>query len=169
MMKPSIIFTFIFATIFAIFSSAIFPNFFKPIFYIPFLVISFFQASFIISLWLGCLSGFITDLLSSTHMGMHALIYTLCVMLFYRQKKYFKETPLNISIFTVLISFVYTLLNVVLLYVLEGGIKITFTWFLTDFIGMSLFDGIYAFIFFALPLKMIELLKKRKIFIEDEK
>ena len=162
-MNRVVIYSFAISTLCSIFLSALFPHI-KPIFYAPLLVISFFNTSFITSLWLSFFGGLIVDLLSSTHMGMHALIYALCVAIFYRQKKYFKNTLINIVLFTILISFAYTLINSLLLFVFDKGINISFIWFITDFIGLPLLDGIYAILLFALPLKVNELLKNKKLF-----
>lgn len=166
-MKTSLIFSFIIATFFTIFSSSLFP-YFKPVFYAPFLVLLFFNLRISSTLWLSCLSGLIVDLFSSTHLGLHALISILCASFFYRQKRFFKETPINIAIFSSLISFVYVLLNAILLFVFEKGIKITPSWVMTDLIAMSFFDGLYALICFALPIKAFELIKKRKLVEDDD-
>lgn len=167
-MKPKIIYSFIISTFATLFVSALFPHF-KPIFYAPFLVISFFNTTFIISLWLSCLGGLMVDLLSSSHMGLYALVYTLCTAIFYRQKKYFKDTPTNIALFTILISLAYTVINVILLFIFDKGINISLLWFLTDFIGLSLIDGIYAFVCFAFPITAYELLKNKKLFAINRK
>jgi rod shape-determining protein MreD len=165
-MNIKVIFSFLCATLVTFFSSAILPQI-KPQFFTPFLVISFFNLSFLSSLWLACLGGVIVDLFSSTHLGLHALIYTLCSALFYRQKKYFKDTPINIAIYATLISLANTFLNVILLFVFEKGISLSFIWFWTDFIGLSLLDGFYAFLLFALPIKGLEMLKKTKVVDEE--
>lgn len=166
-MKLNLLYSFVFATFAALFSSALFPSF-KPVFYAPFLVISFLNCSFISSLWLACLGGIVVDILSSTHMGLNALIYTSLATCFYRQKRYFKDTPVNITLFTVLLSFLYTLLSVILLFVLEKGVKLSFLSFITDFIVLPIFDGLYGLVFFAIPIKAYEVLSKRKLTQEAE-
>lgn len=166
-MKLKLLYSFILSTLLAVFSSAIIPSF-KPVFYAPFLVICFLNSSFTTSLWLACLGGVFVDIFSSTHMGLNALIYTTLSATFYRQKRYFKDTPANIALFTVLLSFLYTLLSVIFLFILDKGVKLSFFSILTDFVVLPVFDGLYSLVFFALPLKAFEVLSKRKLTQESE-
>ena len=94
-------------------------------------------------------------------MGLHALLYTICGVVFFNQKKFFKNTPINIALYTILISIFFTILNTILIYILDKPIKITSLFLLTDFIFMPVFDGIYALICFGFPLCLIQMLKKR--------
>lgn len=161
-MKPSLVFSFALATFLMIFSSSIFPSF-KPVFYAPFLVISFFNLGFGATLWLSCLCGLAVDLFSSSHFGLHALTYVICAFIFYRQRRFFKEAPINIAIFSSIISLFYTIANAALLFLFDSGIKMNFLGLTTDFVVLPLFDGLYALLCFALPIKGFELLKKFKL------
>lgn len=161
-MKIKVIYSFFISLFLAIFLSSFFP-YYKPVYFAPFLALSFFNTTLITSLYLSFLGGAVIDLLSSTHMGMNALIYTLCAACFFRQKKYFKDSFLSLSLFTILISFTYTFINVILLYVFEKKITISILWMLTDFVMLPIFDGIYAFLFYSLPLKGIEILINKKL------
>ena len=159
-MKFRLIYSFIFSTFAAISFSAFIP-FYKPVFYAPFLAISFLSTTFISCLWLSCFGGFIIDILSSTHMGLNCLVYTLLTVIFYKQRRYFIDSPANIALFTILISFFYMLLTFILLYVLDKGVRISSISFLTDFVVLPLLDGIYAVVFFVLPTKTIEVISKK--------
>jgi rod shape-determining protein MreD len=158
-MKFPVIVSFFIATFFTLFISAFFPGF-KPVFYAPFFAIVFLNSTFISSLWLGIISGLIIDLFSSRYFGINALTCVLCISLLYNQKKYFKDSVVSISLFSCLISFSYMTLAVILLYIFDKGPKLGITWFFTDFVLMSIIDGIYALLFFAIPIKTLKLLKK---------
>lgn len=166
-MKPSVIFSFLIALFFTIFFSSFFPGY-KPVFFAPFLAISFFSLSFTSTLWLACFSGIAVDLFASTHFGIHALISTICVLIYYRQKTFFKETPINIAIFSALISAGYILLNFLFIFIFDKGLKISLLWFFTDVVLSSVFDGIYALIFFSTPLYIVAWLKKRYALLKHE-
>lgn len=165
-MKFRLVYSFIFSTFAAIFFSAFIP-FYKPVFYAPFLIISFLSTTFISTLWLCCLGGLVVDVLSSTHMGLNALIYTLLATVLYRQKRYFTDTPINIALFTILLSFLFTILNLIFLFILDKGVKISLISFFTDFIALPFFDGVYAIIFFALPIKAFEIVSRKKLLEND--
>lgn len=159
--------SFIIATIFALFFSALFPSF-QLFFYIPFLIVCFFRSSFITSLWLGFLSGLIMDLVSSFHLGFHALILTLISLIFYNQKKYFKESAINIAIFTIIISIFYSFCQILMLYLFENKSILNLSVLFLDIFLMSLLDALYALIFFGYPFELYEQIKKGKFFQKNE-
>ena len=158
MNKFFIFYSFFIATTLTIFFSSVVNI--KILYYIPFLVILFFNKPFIFTLWTALFCGFVVDLLSSTHFGIHSLIYSLSFALSYKLKRYFKISPFNIVIFTIFISLVYSLLNAFFLFIFDTGIKLSMLWFFSDVIFMAFLDGLYAILFFALPLKLINFFKK---------
>jgi rod shape-determining protein MreD len=155
-MKKSVLITF--------FLSAILTLFLTPIlninFFSSFLAMLFLNSSFITSLWLSALSGLFLDFFSSNIFGLYALSYTLTAFFLYRRRKFFKNKKINIAVFTFFISITLTAIKVVLLFIFENGIKISYLFFITDFLIMPLLDSFYAFLFFYLPFQLLEFMKK---------
>lgn len=145
----------------AIFGSVFFPKI-HLIAFAPFLAIVFTRKNFVTSLWLACLCGLIIDLLSSQfRFGMHGLNYCLTTILIYHQRKhFFEEKTLALCLFTALVSAVSTTLQFFLLSAFDAGFNFSWSLIVTDFILMSILDGIYAFLWFVMPLKCIQFIRK---------
>lgn len=159
-MKIENIYSFLISLLFSLFIPTFFPHI-TLVYFAPFLVILFFNETFIRALWGAAISGLIIDLLSSHHFGISSLCYTLTALFLYRQKRFFKKIASNIAIFSFFAAATYKMLKTVALFIFENGIPISIFWFFTDIVFLSIIDGLYAFIFFAIPIKGFEYLKNR--------
>lgn len=153
-----IIYSFLLATFSSIFCTAIFPQT-HLFYYAPFLAILFIDSSLIMSLWVSCLCGFIIDALSTTPMGMHTLGYALLCFSLFRLKRFFNDKPINIPIFTIILSMGFSIIEIILLSIFQKSLSFSGSWVLSDFIIMPIFDGIYSIILFVVPMKLIDFLK----------
>lgn len=145
----------------------------------PFLAIAILKRPWIRALSLSALSGCLLDLLSDDPMGLHALNYTLITALLFRFRKHFLyDQPLHLSLFTALISFLSTLLQLVLLFLFDRRVPFSGGWIVADLIGMPVIDALYAFVWFTAPLSLCEWarrlwklywLKKKRAFATKEK
>ena len=167
MKKITLLYSFFLSLFFALFATSFIPNI-KIIYFLPFLVILYFNTSFITSLWISFLSGIIVDLISTTHFGINALVFTVLTALFYHRKRLFNLSTLNIFLFTVLLSISHSIFKVFFLFIFDKGLTISFLFFITDVILMSIIDGLYSFLFFALPLKAIDKFKKSSFFTKEK-
>jgi cell shape-determining protein MreD len=94
------------------------------------------------------------DLLSDDPIGVHALNYTITALFLFRFRKYFLyDHPLHLSLFTILVSFCSTLLQLFLLFLFDRRIPFTGQWAFGDLLAMPLADALYALVWFALPLR----------------
>jgi rod shape-determining protein MreD len=104
---------------------------------------------------LATLAGFIIDLLSSDPLGIHALNYTLCVLIAYRCRSLFSaESPIQLGLYTALYSFVSTQLQIALLFLFDRRVEFLGKWWLVQWMSLPLIDAVYAMIWFAGPLSL---------------
>ena len=160
--KKKINYQLIYAFSIALFSS-IFLNCFinvKFIYFAPFLLLAFYKKSFISVLWLSGLCGLICDFFSSNALGIFALNYLLASLFLFRERRFFNDKPINLSIFTTIYAFIFSLFNPILFFMFDKNLNLSIKWVATDLLIMPLLDGIYAFLFFAVPLLLIEQIKK---------
>jgi hypothetical protein len=156
--------------IYVSFFLALFCLFFNPaitslklIYFAPFIVISFYNYSLIGTLWLSILCGFFSDILASGSFGVITMSYLLCSFVLYRAKRFFNDKPVNLSIFTSLYSVIFSIFNLLFLFIFDKAVIISLKWVLSDLIVMPFFDGIYAFFWFSLPFLVIEKIKRTNI------
>jgi len=140
--------------------SMIFLSDFKLIYFAPLIIFLFYNISFISILWLAALVGFLQDLFSSNFLGLNAISYLVVSIFLYREKKYFNDKPINLSIFTYVFSMIFSILSPILLFVFDKKISLSITWIITDIVLYPMLDGIYAFVFFAMPIVFFEYLRK---------
>lgn len=138
------------------------PCFPLPLFsFTPFLVLVFFRRDFYTTLFWAFFCGLILDIFSSKHFGIFSFSYLITSFLIFSKKRFFKETSLNIVILSSITSFFFTLIFLLSSFLFDSKIKISAFWCLSDLIIMPIIDGIFAFIFFVLPLKVFFILKKK--------
>ncbi len=154
--KTKLAFSFFLAIVAAIWCSAIFPKL-NIIAFAPLLVIFYLYTPFFVSIWVAMICGVFIDLISSTPFGLNSLNYAITTFLVFRYRRFFNDKPLNISIYTALTSCVISLISIILLALISKGISICLLSIITDIIIMPIVDGIYAFIWFAIPLKIYEI------------
>jgi rod shape-determining protein MreD len=146
-----------FAILLAVIASVLMSSIFHKITLIPFaptLAILYLKTNFKTSLWLSCIFGVFMDILSSSHFGFYSLNYTVATALIYRYKRFFDEGLLNFSIFTILISCIITITAQMLHPIFSPSATISFSSLLSDIIIMPLIDGIYAIVWFYIPIKL---------------
>lgn len=103
--------------------------------------------------YLSFIAGVMLDLLSDDPIGTHALNYTVVASFMYRFRSYFHyDQPLHLGIFTLIISFCSTLLQLFLLFLFDRRVPFTGQWALADLFLMPIADAVYALLWFALPL-----------------
>lgn len=119
----------------------------------PWLAIVIFECSQPKALWLALLSGALIDCLSNDPPGVHALNYTVITLLLFRIKfRLTNDHPLHLSLFTTLISFFSTLLQLFLLFLFDRRVPFAGQWAFGDLLFMPIVDGLYALVLIALPL-----------------
>lgn len=167
MAQSSLIFSFLLALIALFFQSFLFSHFVLLPF-APYLALVILCRPLPKTLCYAFLAGAIIDLLSNDPMGIHALNYTLISFFFYRYRRYFSyHTPLHLSLFTFLISFTSTLLDLFLLFLFDRRIPFTGEWCFGDLSVMPIADALYALLWFAYPLKLFE--KGRNLWLNIKK
>ncbi len=161
MRQVPLLFPFALSCFFALFGTALFPQA-KLIAFSPFLALVFNRSSFKASLWIASLCGLIVDLLSSEfHLGIHALNYCLTALILFHQKKhFFEDKPLALSLFTLLISAVSSLLQLLLISLFDRALPFSGKLIVADLFIMPLFDAVYAFVWFCCPMMLYLHIKK---------
>ncbi len=121
--------------------------------YAPWIALSILRCELPKALWLACLSGVFVDCLSEDPSGIHALNYTTITMFLFRFKQWLVvDHPLHLSLFTVVISFMSTLLQLFLLFLFDRRVPFTGQWAFGDLSLMPLADGLYALAWISAPL-----------------
>ena len=129
--------------------------------FLPFIALTIMKKKLKVALYLSALAGCVTDLLSSDPIGVSALNYTFLAALFYRFKSLFsEEEPLHLSLFTAFLSFSCTLFQFFLLFLFDRRVPFSGKWILADWIGMPVLDALYAFIWVAAPLSLVNYLRR---------
>ncbi|MBI2743192.1 MAG: hypothetical protein HYX48_04670 [Chlamydiales bacterium] len=160
-MLKQIYLPFILALMVAIFGTAFFPSI-RLFAFAPFLAIVLMRSSFLTSLWIAAGTGLLVDLLSSQmRFGAYSVIYCLTALLIYHQRRhFFADKPLALTLFTLIISLVAGSLELVFLHALDSRLPINWRLLITDLVGMSVLDALYAFLCFTCPMKVNEYLKR---------
>lgn len=155
----NLIFGFILSSIMLLVQTVIFPGVsFLP--FAPWIALVILKASksseLPRTLWLTSLAGVFTDLFSDHPIGLYAIVYCLSSLFLFRIRTHFlHEKILHLSIFTMLISFVSTQLQLFFLFLFDRRVPITGKWAISDWFGMPLVDGLFACIWFAGPLFLL--------------
>jgi len=111
-------------------------------------------------LWFSMLAGCAVDCFSDDPMGLHALNYVVVSGVLYRFRKRFSyEEPLHLALYTALISFVSTILQLLLLFLFDRRVPIHGKWVLIDLFCMPLADGVYGLIWLVFPIWVLQRLR----------
>jgi rod shape-determining protein MreD len=146
-MKKGLFLPFLLAIFAMLISSALFPAF-KLMAFAPFLALVFMRRTLLISLWIAALVGFLLDLLGSGPYGLHMLGFSVITILLYPQRRFFwGDEPISLGCYSFLISLLFSLLCAIYF-----G-KLNSLEMIRDLCFMSLCDGLYAGVWFGLPLK----------------
>lgn len=152
MKRIPLFFPFLLAFLATIGTSVFFPHFrLHP--FAPFLALLYCRCSRMSSLWIASLCGLFFDLFSSEmRFGMYALSFFVTTLLLYSQKKrFYSDKSLALSLFTFLISMSLTS-SLFIFSRSSFSVSINIKWLASDFILMSFFDALYAFVWFSLPM-----------------
>ena len=149
-------FTFFLSLIAFLFQSTIF---YLPILsFAPFISIFTLKKSTEKTLLMSCLTGFIMDLFSMDPFGIHALNFTLSSLISsYWKRRFSAENVKQFCLFTAIYSFISTNLLIMLFFIFDRRIQILGKWWLTDWMFLPIFDAMYAFIWFAIPLSLFRM------------
>jgi rod shape-determining protein MreD len=129
--------------------------------FIPFLAVISLLRPFTTALPLAALAGLIIDLLSSDPLGIHALNYSLCLLICYRSRWLFSaESPLQLGLYTALYSFISTQLQIALLFLFDRRVEFLGKWWIVQWFSLPLIDAAYALIWFAGPLALTRALHR---------
>jgi rod shape-determining protein MreD len=160
---------FLYSLFTAFFCTLLFPSI-RLFVFAPFLCIAIQSTPLTGALWWAACSGLLLDLLSADFpLGFHALILVGTTALLYPRGKYFIEDKLaSLALFSTLFSAIATIFNLALLFFFEKKIPLSWNGIFSDILLMPFIDGLYAFVWFTLPLKGIERCKKRRISLEEE-
>jgi len=126
--------------------------------FVPFITFVLARNRLPLCLWLSLFAGLIVDLYSnSSPLGFFALNYTLTSVVVYRYRSYFPEEKVHIfALYSVLYSFISTMLHFVLYALIEMHIKIHLFSLITDLFLLPILDGVYALVWVFFPLKVYE-------------
>jgi len=160
-MRQKLLLAFILANLFALSLRALFPS--LPLFpYSPLFALWIASLSLPYALWSAFGMGLFMDLLSSSPMGIHAINFCLTTLVLYRERRHFvSDNPYNLSLFTLLFSFVSALFYALLISLFDRRMAISGKWVLTDLLLLPIADGVYAFVWFTLPFMIGEKVQKR--------
>ena len=143
---------FLFSLVVHLFQGVLFPGI-TLLAFAPFFALCCMKTTLKSTLWLAAIAGFCVDILSNDPMGLHALNYTTILVLLYSLRwRFSSEESLHLGLYTILISSISTLLQLVLLFLFDRRVPVSGTWIWVDLICMPLLDGLYALIFFSAPL-----------------
>jgi rod shape-determining protein MreD len=161
MRQVPLYFPFSLALFFALFGTAFLPHV-RLLAFSPFLALLYNRSNFTAALWISSLCGLAVDLLSSEfRLGIYALNYSLTTLLLYKQKRhFFEDKPLALSLFTLLISVVSTILQLLLISIFDRALPLSGKLLITDLIIMPIADAIYAFLWFSCPMMLFLHIKK---------
>ena len=97
------------------------------------------------SLWLAALGGVACDLFSDAPFAIHAIGFTLITALWHRLRRYFLfENLFHWALLSSLLSFSFTALFFILLFLFDKRAIFAGKWFLLDWTIMPLVDGVYT-------------------------
>lgn len=120
----------------------------------PCITLALARLEFTYGLWIAACCGMVIDLFSSSlPLGFFALNYALTGTLIYRYRKYFDEESIHVfSLYTILFSFVSTLLHCILYALIHMHVPLKGITLVTDLMIMPLLDGGYALLWVLYPL-----------------
>lgn len=151
-----LIFAFFLSTIALFLQAVIFPSF-SFFAFAPWIALVILQTNHSTHLWkilwLTSLAGVFTDLFSDHPIGLHAITYCLCSLFLFRFRNHFLfDRPLHLGLFTTLVSFISTHLQLFFLFLFDRRVPFSGKWALSDGLGMPIADGLFACIWFVGPL-----------------
>jgi rod shape-determining protein MreD len=136
----------------------------------PFLAYAILLKRFHKALLWATAAGCLVDLTSQDPMGLHALNYVLTTALLHKIKSPFSaEQTLHVSCLTGLVSFLSTVLQLVLLFLFEQRIPFDFWGTTLDLFAMPFLDAFYGFVWLVAPLTLFRFLQKKWKFYRQQR
>lgn len=128
----------------------------KIYFFVPFLMISYYQFTFVSCLWISIACGIIVDCLSvHAFFGLNAFVYCITTFILHSQRTHFFADRLStLPLMTALFSMTATLLFMFSAIILEGKHLLSWHLIYTDLILMPVWDALYGWACFVLPLQL---------------
>ena len=128
----------------------------------PFLAISYNRSSFSKALWISFGCGLVMDCLSAEHhFGLYALNFVITSTVLYPQRRhFFEDKALALALFTAVIATFSTTLQLILIHLFDEGMPLSWRTYLVDIFGISILDGIYAFLWFTCPMRLYTYIEK---------
>lgn len=120
----------------------------------PFLTLCFARLDFPVAIWIAAGCGLICDLSSfSTLLGLTSLNYILSTLVIYRYRKHFLEEKIHVfTLYSILFSFVSTLIHFALFTPFASHIHLHPYTILSDLLVLPLFDGALGLLTLFYPL-----------------
>lgn len=161
MKKIPIYFPFLLALFATLFGTIFFPNI-RLVTFAPFLAVSYNRLSFPKTLWLSFGCGLIIDCLSAEqHFGLYALNFvTVSALLYPQRRHFFEDKATALAFFTAVIATLSTTLQLILIHLFDEGMALSWKSYLSDIVGMSILDSIYAFLWFICPMRLYTYIEK---------
>ncbi len=154
---------FFFALLASLFGRAAAPNLIL-FYFAPYLARLYIRYSFHHALWGSFLSGAIMDFFSaSTPIGFFSLGYTLLCFLVFRHRRFFNEKAISLPLYTFYLSFVFSFIQIALVYLFQKNFYFSFKLFISDMIIMPLLDSIYCILWFIVPVYLLHYMKRRTL------
>lgn len=143
---------FLIGLLFTFCSTALIPNY-RFLSFAPFLIIAFNRLSLPKTLYLACICGLITDLLSSQHLwGFHMLNHVVTLFFLYLFRFLFVEKIFGLFLLVIFFSFFATIIGWVTLLFFETSFPTTWEGIKSDLLIMPFLDGCYALLCFLFSL-----------------
>lgn len=155
MKKVPLWYPLVLAIVFAIYGPIFTPSLRLAVF-APLLALSFYRLCFVKSLWLSFLCGLVIDTVSSQmHYGLYGITYCITSAICYMQKKhFFEDKPTALSLFTYVIAAVFSLSLLIVSMFFDKQVHMSSKAIISDVLIAPIFDAVYAFVWFTLPIKL---------------
>jgi hypothetical protein len=106
--------------------------------------------------------GLAADLFSDAPLGTIGASFVGSVIAIYPLRRPLSEDdPLHVSLYTAALSFALFPLEALLFFLFDRRTPYTGEWFFADWAAAPLYNGLYAFIWFALPLALYRWARRR--------
>jgi len=129
--------------------------------FLPPIVLSLLLRSLSKTLFLSAACGFLIDLISADPFGIHALGYALTAALAARGRPLFSaESPVQLSLYTAICSFIYTPLHIALLFLFDRRVFFHGKWWLAEWTLLPALDALYALVWFAGPIALFRIVHR---------
>lgn len=133
----------------------------------PFLALLVIRKNLLSTLWIAAWAGLTLDLLSSNiRFGLYAVSFLVTGLIIFKLKNlFFDEKPLALAVFSSIVAFIFTLIELSLISSFGRPPPFTLKGLSFDLLILPLLDGIFSFFWFSLPLKLYTWVRSGKFFL----